>query len=306
MTQLRSLLFVPADSERKLARAADTGADALILDLEDSVLPARKALARALARDYLRDHAGSIPLWIRINDLASGEALHDLAAVLPARPAGIVLPKIRGPEDVHTTSHYLDALETAHGIEFGSTHILALITETPVAVLRMNELVTSRMPRLTAVGWGAEDLSAALGAVDPRLPSGAWRPVYEHARCQCVLAAHSLGVDAIDTVYVDYRSTEGLRLSSATARADGFTGRFAIHPDQVSVINQAFTPTPVELDAARRIVAAFDAGVGAVSIEGKMYDIPHLEAARRTLRRADQLRHEVLNRQGGERLGSGE
>jgi citrate lyase subunit beta / citryl-CoA lyase len=284
---LRSLLFVPADSERKLAKAQGAGADAVILDLEDSVLPERKAIARALAHDYLLNHAGGAPLWIRVNDLVSGELLKDLAALVSAQPAGIVLPKIRGPEDIQTVSNYLDALERACGFLDGSEHpkiaILALVTETPAALLRMGELVRAPAPRLTAVGWGAEDLSSALGAGDPRLPNGAWRPMYEHARCQCILAAHALGVDAIDTLYVNYRDSEGLRLACEASRYDGFTGRFAIHPDQVPVINQAFTPSDAEVALARRIVAAFASGAGAVSIDGKMYDIPHLKAARRLI-----------------------
>jgi citrate lyase subunit beta/citryl-CoA lyase len=291
---LRSMLFVPADSERKLAKGAGAGADALILDLEDSVLPERKPLARSLAREYLQSYARGGPIWIRVNDLASGELLRDLASVVPARPAGIVLPKIRGPEDIETVTHYLDALEAANDIGGTSTSsadiaILALVTETPAAVLRMGELVVTNsprpisLPRLVALGWGAEDLSSALGAGDPRLPNGAWRPMYEHARCQCLLAAHGLGVEAIDTVYVNYRDAEGLRLACEASRYDGFTGRFAIHPDQVPVINHAFTPSDAELALAQRIVAAFGSGAGAVSLEGKMYDIPHLKAAQRLI-----------------------
>jgi citrate lyase subunit beta/citryl-CoA lyase len=310
---LRSMLFVPADSERKLAKGAGAGADALILDLEDSVLPERKRLARGLAREYLQSHAQGGPIWIRVNDLASGELLEDLVSVVPARPAGIVLPKIRGPEDIQIVTNYLDALEAANGIRdtestggAGSTTgassstsagmaILALVTETAAAVLRMGELVRATAPRpiafdrpialdrLVALGWGAEDLSSALGAGDPRLPNGAWRPMYEHARCQCILAAHALGVEAIDTVYVNYRDAEGLRLACQASRYDGFTGRFAIHPDQVPVINQAYTPSDAELALAQRIVAAFASGAGAVSLDGKMYDIPHLKAAQRLI-----------------------
>lgn len=279
---LRSMLFVPADSERKLAKAEGAGADAIILDLEDSVLPDRKPTARGLAADYLRSHSSGTALWVRINDLASGELLKDLAAVMPARPAGIILPKIRGPEDVATVSNYLTALEEVHGLE-DDVPILALITETPAAVLRMGELVTAAPQRLTAVGWGAEDLSSALGAGDPRLPNGAWRPLYEHARCQCILAAHALGALALDTVYVNFRDPEGLRVACEASRYDGFTGRFAIHPDQVAVINQAFTPSAAEIALAHRIVAAFADGAGAVSIDGKMFDIPHLKAARRLI-----------------------
>jgi citrate lyase subunit beta/citryl-CoA lyase len=280
---LRSMLFVPADSERKLAKAASAGADAVILDLEDSVLPERKPAARALAIDYLRKPPNDTPVWVRINDLDSGELLKDLRAVVSSRLTGILLPKIRGPEDVLKTTHYLEALEESAGIAGAAIRILPIITETPSAVLRMGELVRAPAGRLSGVSWGAEDLSSALGAGDPRLSNGAWRPLYEQARSQCILAAHALGVEAIDTVYVDFRDPEGLRIACESSRYDGFTGRFAIHPDQVAVINQAFTPSAAELELARRIVAAFGAGAGAVSLDGKMYDIPHLKAAKRLL-----------------------
>jgi citrate lyase subunit beta/citryl-CoA lyase len=280
---LRSMLFVPADSERKLAKAAGAGADALILDLEDSVLPEAKPVARVLATEYLRNPPNDTPLWVRVNDLASGELLEDLAAVVAVRPTGIILPKIRGPEDVLTATHYLEALEAAAGLREHRIRILALVTETPSAVLRMGELVNAPTSRLTAVGWGAEDLSSALGAGDPRVPGGGWRSMYELARNHCLLAAHALGVEAIDTVYVNFRDAEGLKTACQASRHDGFTGRFAIHPDQVAVINQAFTPSAAEIALARRIVDAFAAGAGAVSIDGKMYDIPHLKAARRLI-----------------------
>ena len=283
---LRSMLFVPADSERKLAKAAAAGADALILDLEDSVLPDRKPAARLMACEYLRSHSSSAPPWVRINDLASGELLKDLAAVVPARPAGIVLPKIRGPEDVVVVANYLEMLEEVHGFIAGSIHVLALVTETPAAVLRMAELSRISVPRLTGVGWGAEDLSSALSAGDPRLANGGWRPMYVHARSQCILAAHALGIEAIDTVYVNFKDSNGLKTACEESRYDGFTGRFAIHPDQVPVINLAFTPGPEELALAHRIVAAFASGAGAVSIDGKMYDIPHLKAAQRLVNAA--------------------
>ena len=275
------MLFVPADSERKLAKASAAGADAIILDLEDSVLPERKASARGLANEYMASRPQHTPLWVRVNDLASGEMLRDLAAVMPARPAGIILPKIHGPEDVHRVTHYLEAFEESCGCGGANIPILALVTETPSAVLRMGELVGSPMQRLSALGWGAEDLSAAIGAGDPRLPSGAWRSMYEHVRSQCILAAHALAIEAIDTVYVNFKDSAGLKLACQASRYDGFTGRFAIHPDQVPVINQAFTPSAAELALARRIIDAFAGGAGAVSLDGKMYDIPHLKAARR-------------------------
>jgi len=280
---LRSLLFVPADSERKIAKAAAAGADAVILDLEDSVLPERKPAARGLACDYLQSHGNAAGIWVRVNDLSSGVLLEDLAAIVPLRPAGIVLPKILGPEDIVTVGHYLDAMEASTPAATAVIKVLALVSETPAAVLRMADLLPLTIPRLTGLAWGAEDLSSALGAGDPRLANGGWRFMYEHARGQCLLAAHGLGIEAIDTVYVNYRDGAGLAAACASSRYDGFTGRFAIHPDQVPIINQAFTPSADELALAHRVVAAFSSGAGAVSIDGKMYDIPHLKAARRLI-----------------------
>jgi citrate lyase subunit beta / citryl-CoA lyase len=285
---IRSMLFVPGDSEKKLARAGSTGADILVLDVEDSVLPDRKPFARALVRDYLKAATDRSRLWVRVNDLASGELLKDLAEVIPTGPGGIILPKIRGPEDVYTVGCYLDALEVTHGAQAGSTRMLVLVTETPSAILRLGELVRDAVnPRITGLMWGAEDLSSALGAGDPRTLAGEWRPTYEHVRIQCLLAAHALGVEAIDTVYVNFRDPVGLRTSCQQSRYDGFTGRVAIHPDQIAIINEAFSPTAEELALARRIVDAFASGAGAVSIDGKMYDIPHLKAAQRLLASAE-------------------
>jgi len=282
---MRSLLFVPADSERKLAKALAAGADALVLDLEDAVLPERKSLARAMLQSWLEAQSDRTKLWVRVNDLASGELLKDLAHVVPARPAGIMLPKISGPEDVATVGHYLDALEAAHGLPAGHVRIIALVTETPLGLLRLGELAKQRHPRISHVSWGAEDLSSALGAGDPRTTEGAWRPTYVHARLQCLLTAHAMGVEALDTVHVNFKDPEGLRATTRAARHDGFTGRLAIHPDQVPVINEAFTPTDAERAHAQRVVDAFStsAGAGAVSLDGKMFDIPHLRAARRVL-----------------------
>jgi citrate lyase subunit beta/citryl-CoA lyase len=283
-TVIRSVLFVPSDSEKKLARAGSSGADVLVLDLEDSVLPDRKPLARDMTRGYLHEAATRANLWIRVNDLASGELLKDLAKIVPAGPAGIILPKIRGPEDVRTVGCYLDALEVAHEVAPGSIRMLVLVTETPAAILRLGELVREGAdPRIAGLMWGAEDLSSALGAGDPRTAEGGWRSTYEYARIQCLLASHALGVEAIDTVYVNYRDPEGLRKSCQVSRYDGFTGRVAIHPEQVPIINEAFTPTGEEVALARRIVDAFTGGAGAVALDGKMYDIPHLKAARRLL-----------------------
>ncbi len=283
---MRSLLFVPADNERKLAKASDSGADALILDLEDAVTAENKPKARALAAEYLRGQRAGAQLWVRVNDRRSGELLHDLATVVPMRPAGIVLPKIYGPEDIEAVAHELEALEAEHGLAAASIALLVLVTETPAALLRIGELAALRCERLSALAWGAEDLSAALGAGDPRTPDGAWRPTYQHARTQCLLAAHTLSVDAIDTVFVDYRDGAGLQRDCELSRHDGFSGRLAIHPDQVPIINSAYLPSAAERALAQRIVDAFRSGAGAVSLDGKMYDLPHLKAAQRLLRLA--------------------
>ncbi len=283
---MRSLLFVPADSERKLAKASDSGADALILDLEDAVTADNKPKARALAAEYLGGQRAGAQLWVRVNDRRSGELLHDLAAIVPVRPAGIVLPKIYGPEDIEAVAHELEALEAEHGLAAASIALLVLVTETPAALLRIGELAALRCERLSALAWGAEDLSAALGAGDPRTPDGAWRPTYQHARTQCLLAAHTLSVDAIDTVFVDYRDGAGLQRDCELSRHDGFSGRLAIHPDQVPIINSAYLPSAAERALAQRIVDAFRSGAGAVSLDGKMYDLPHLKAAQRLLRLA--------------------
>jgi citrate lyase subunit beta/citryl-CoA lyase len=236
-------------------------------------------------RSWLEAQPDRTKLWVRVNDLASGELLKDLAHLLPARPAGIMLPKIGGPEDVATVGHYLDALEAVHGLPKGHIRIIALVTETPLGLLRLGELARQRHPRISHVSWGAEDLSSALGAGDPRTSDGAWRPTYVHARLQCLLTAHAMGVEAIDTIHVNFKDSEGLRATTRAARYDGFTGRLAIHPDQVPVINEAFTPTDAERAHAQRVVDAFStsAGAGAVSVDGKMFDIPHLRAARRVL-----------------------
>lgn len=280
---MRSFLFVPADSERKLAKARESAADALILDLEDSVLPDRKAAARRLVSAWVAARVGDPRVWIRVNEPGSPALLEDLAAVVPLRPAGIVLPKIRGPEDVRSLSDYLTMAEAIHGAPSGGIRIIALCTETPAALLRIEQLATAALPRLAGLMWGGEDLSSALGADEPRAPDGSWRPVYQHARTQCLLAARVLDVMAIDTVFVNVRDTEGCLRSALEARRDGFDAKAAIHPDQVAVINAGFTPTPAECARAQRIVAAFEAGAGAILFEGRMLDIPHLKAARRVL-----------------------
>jgi len=280
----RSLLFVPGDSERKLAKSAAAGADVLILDLEDSVAAERRPQARALVRAQLEAQAGGASaLWLRINPLDTEDALLDLAACLPAGPAAVMLPKLRRPADVDVLGHYLDALEVQAGIERGATGIVPVATETPEALLDMDFRGCSA--RLRGITWGAEDLSTALGASGNRDADGQWSFTYRLARSRCLVAARAAGVAPIDTVYADFRDPEGLRAGAELARREGFTGQLAIHPDQVPVINRAFTPSADEVAHARRVIAAFEAapGAGTVSLDGHMLDMPHLKQARQIL-----------------------
>ena len=279
----RSYLFVPADSERKLAKASDAGADALILDLEDSVLASARPAARELAADYL---GGRDNVWVRINPIDSDDATADLAAVVPAAPAGIVLPKPRSAADAVQLATQLDALEKAHGIDVGQTKIMPLCTERPEALFTLDGYIGAT-PRLAALTWGAEDLSAALGAIDNRDEHGNWLPPYELARSLCLCAAAAAEVAAVDTVYTDYKDSDGLLRYAASARRDGFSGMLAIHPAQVDVINKTFMATTGEIERAKRIVDLFtdNPGAGVLSMDGEMIDRPHLVQAQRLLQR---------------------
>jgi citrate lyase subunit beta/citryl-CoA lyase len=277
----RSYLFVPADSERKMKKAAQAGADALILDLEDSVAPEARPAAREQCRDFLgRGH----DCWVRINPLDSDDAAADLEAVMPAKPAGIVLPKACGGDDVAKLAALLDKHDAP------GTGILPICTETPAAVFALGSIAGSSS-RLAALTWGAEDLSAAVGASANRGEDGAWLPPYELARSLCLFAANAAEVPAIDTVYTDFRDEEGLASYAANARRDGFSGMLAIHPAQVDVINRAFIPSAAELERAERIVALFaeNPGAGTLGMDGQMLDKPHLKQAERILQLARRL-----------------
>lgn len=285
----RSWLFIPGDSDKKLGKADGTGADALILDLEDSVAPASKPAARERVRAFLdaRPPGTRGPaLWVRVNPLDEG-AMADLAAVIGGAPDGIVLPKIDGPADVRRLGHCLDALEAREALAPGRTRILPVATETAAAPFRLGEFAGAMLPRLSGLTWGAEDLSAALGASTNRDASGEWAHTYRMARSLVLLAAKAAGVQAIDTLHADFRDGDGLRASSLSAAREGFTGRLAIHPAQVGPINEAFAPSEEDAAHARRVVAAFAAqeGAGVVGLDGKMLDIPHLKQARAVLAR---------------------
>jgi citrate lyase subunit beta/citryl-CoA lyase len=283
----RSYLFVPADSERKMKKASAVGADALILDLEDSVAPDSRPAARELSRDYLVDRQR---VWVRINPIGSEDAAADLEAVMPSAPTGIVLPKSRGADDVVRLAAMLDTLERTHGIEAGRTRILPICTETPDALFTLGSYAGSSR-RLAAMSWGAEDLSAAVGASAKRNDNGEWLPPYELARSLCLFGAAAAEIAAIDTVYTDFRDEKGLANYAADARRDGFSGMLAIHPEQVDVINRAFVPTTAELERARRIVALFaeNPGAGTLGMDGEMIDRPHLVQAERILQLANRL-----------------
>lgn len=283
----RSLLFVPADSEKKLAKGLASEADALILDLEDSVSIERKAVARRMARDFVEANRAGPALWVRINPLAQG-GLDDLVAIVRARPAGLVIPKPDGPADLVALSLMLDALEARDGVE-APIPLLPIATETPKAVLSLGAYAEVAVPRLAGITWGAEDLAAALGARTNRGPDGALDLTYRLARSSCLLAAKAAGVAAIDTVWTDFSDAEGFAADCAAAAREGFSGRMAIHPNQVAVINAAFTPSAEEIAQARAVVAAFAAapGAGVVNLGGKMLDVPHLKQASALLAQAE-------------------
>jgi citrate lyase subunit beta/citryl-CoA lyase len=284
----RSLLFVPGDSDKKLAKSASCAADIVVLDLEDSVAAAQKASARERVREYLEAHRARriSQLWVRINPLETPEALADLAAVVGGVPDGILQPKTRSSEDVIQLGFYLDAFEQQNGVESGRIRILPVATETPKALFSLGDFIRCGR-RLYGLTWGAEDLSAAIGASDNKEANGAWTQPYQLARSLCLFAAHAAGVEAIDTLFVDFRDAAGLRVTCVEARRDGFTGKIAIHPDQVPIINECFTPSAAEIEHAKRVIALFaqNPGVAALSLEGKMIDIPHLKQAEKTLTR---------------------
>ena len=288
---LRSLLFVPGDSEKKLLKGESTGADALVLDLEDAVSQERIAIARGMVRDYLasRPDRSAQQLWVRINPFSSPLALADLVAVVPGAPDGIMLPKADSAEQTVLLDHYLTALEEREGVAAGSIHILPVATETPRSLFSLDSYCGASA-RLSGLTWGAEDLSTALSATTNKGDDGEYEFTYQLARSLCLAAAHAAGVQAIDTIVVNFRDPELLRADVRRGRRAGFSGKIAIHPDQIALINQGFSPDEAELSHAQRIVDAFQAagGAGTVSIDGKMVDKPHLTQALRILAAASK------------------
>ncbi|WP_075220173.1 HpcH/HpaI aldolase/citrate lyase family protein [Acuticoccus yangtzensis] len=284
---MRSFLFVPGDSEKKLGKAYDSGADVVILDLEDSVSMDRKAAARGLVAEAAANAPGYVA--VRVNALDTGIVDEDLSAVMAARPSMIVLPKSETGADVAHLAAKLSVLEAENGIVEGATQVLAIATETAQAMFGLGTYRTSG-PRLAAMTWGLEDLSAALGVSRTRNEAGRITDPFALARTLCLAGAKAAGVLPIDSVYTDFRDAEGLAAEAREAAADGFLGKLAIHPAQVAVINEAFTPSAEAVAAARRIVEAFAAapGAGVVALDGKMVDRPHLVNAQALLARAGE------------------
>ncbi|WP_322414301.1 HpcH/HpaI aldolase/citrate lyase family protein [Mesorhizobium huakuii] len=286
---MRSLLFVPGDSERKLEKGFGAGADVVIVDLEDSVAPQNKATARAVAARFIIEHKGQTnsSIYIRVNDLSTGLTDDDLAALVPAKPDGIMLPKSNSGQDVQQLSAKLRVGEAENGLPDGSIKILPIITETPAGLLAA-ATYAGASARLAGLTWGAEDLSAVIGARAARDEHGRYTDVFRHARLTTILAAGAAEVAAIDTVFPNFRDMAAFAVECAEAERDGFTGKMAIHPDQVPVINAAFTPSAEAVKQSAAIVAAFEAAgnPGVVGIDGKMFDRPHLRLAERLLARA--------------------
>lgn len=283
---MRSLLFVPADSEKKLAKSPESGADVLLLDLEDSVAPARKQIARATACDFLKGRPARLRAFVRINPLATPYAMDDLAAVMPGRPDGIMLPKSAGGDDIRFLDRALAALESRLGLA-GGTQILPIVTETARAMFALGTYAASST-RLAGLMWGAEDLAADLGALANKRADGSYETPFAVARSLCLFAAAAAGVPAVDTVYTDFRDSAGLERECHEAVRLGFSAKAAIHPGQVETINRVFTPDPATVERAQKIVDAFAAApeAGVVSIGGMMIDKPHLVMAQRVLARA--------------------
>jgi citrate lyase subunit beta/citryl-CoA lyase len=326
LTPMRSMLFIPGDDEKKLGKGVGSGADALILDLEDSVSGPRKAAARSITGAYIaatRALERRPLIYVRINALDTGLWEADLAGVMPSRPDGILLPKAKSGEDVHKLSIALHHAEervspspraatasqlaqsegqppaSAQGsaphpdplpASVERTRIIALVTEVPISILAMHTYVGASA-RLVGLSWGAEDLAAAIGASANRRPDGSWTSPYELARSLCLFTAVAAEAEPIDTVFINFRDEQGFRAEASAAARDGFTGKLAIHPAQVPVINEIFTPSAAEVALAQEIVKVFadnpDAGV--LAIEGKMYDRAHIKGAERILARAQSV-----------------
>lgn len=288
----RSWLFAPGDSPRKMAKAIASNADIVVFDLEDAVAPQAKAAARAMVADAIAAAHREDPsqlgrIWVRINPIDGDDALADLAAVMPARPGGLMLPKAQGRADTIKLDHCLSVLEVEHGVPTGTTQVIVVVTETASAMFRTGDYKGA--PRVMALSWGAEDLADSIGAATNTNSDGSYGFTYELARTMCLLGAASAEIAAIETVQTDFRDLHRLKLRAEQVRDEGFSGMLAIHPAQIDVINAAFTPTPAQVEEARSVVDLFAAnpGAGTIGHNGAMLDRPHLSRALRLLARAD-------------------
>ncbi|NCP23950.1 MAG: CoA ester lyase [Erythrobacter sp.] len=288
-SKMRSWLFAPGDSARKMEKACAGAADIVILDLEDAVAIPNKPEARRMVAEFLAaNDAERDRLWVRVNPLDGEWTAEDLDAVMPSRPGGIVLPKAEGRHHVEQLNTMLGERERAHGIEPGSTPVMALVTETAAAMFTTGDYRGS--PRLVAMSWGAEDLSDSLGAADSMNDDGSYRPVFELARSLCLLGAAAAGVTSIETIMGDFRDLDGLEKRARMVKRDGYRGMLAIHPAQVDVINRAFAPSDEEIAEAREIVQLFEdnPGAGTIGWRRGMLDRPHLSRAKQVLAQIDE------------------
>lgn len=284
---MRSFLFVPGDSAKKMDKGLSSAADCLFIDLKDSVSSSNKETARRIASDFLRsarERSDRPFLYVRVNALDSGQIDDDLSAIMNSKPDGIVLPKSTGATDVRRIGTLMERHEVEH--EVGKTRVIVIATETASSIFQMGSYVGAS-ERLNGLTWGAEDLSADIGAERSRGPDGFYTDPFRIARSLALFAAHAAQVQAIDTVYPQFRDEHGFRRECEAARGDGFTGKMAIHPAQVAIINEVFTPSEADIERFKEIVASFERqpDVGVVGIDGQMYDRPHLERARRVLAR---------------------
>jgi len=286
----RSLHFVPGGNDRMLAKALTLPADGLILDLEDAVAPDRKAATRGVVSEWLgRKDFGGRERWVRMNPIATGLGQADIEETLAARPDGYVVPKPGSAADIREVARILDRLEQRHGIPNGATRLTLIATETPAGLLNIREIATAT-PRTVAISWGVEDLGAAMGLGRVRDAGGRYLDIPRYARVMCAVVAAAAGVEAIDTVYTDIADLDGLRRECEDGVAMGFTGKISIHPNQIPVINEVFTPPKEAIDEARELVVAFEEharrGVYAFTFRGQMVDAPHLSHAKKLLARA--------------------
>lgn len=295
MRIIRSWLFVPADSDRKLAKGRDNAADALILDLEDAVADDRQEIAREMACAFLKanNDRSRQQLWVRVNPLDHVFSLEDLAAVMPGAPDGIVLPKVNQASDINRLAERLSALEAASGLEIGSTKILSVATETAASLLTFHTYLEGVSDRLVALTWGGEDLAASLGASTNRHPvSGEYDHSFQFARTMCLTTSQAVGAQPVGVVVVNFRDLEELRRDCEYDRQSGFIGKIAIHPAQSEVINEAFTPTEKEVAWSQKVIDIFEQNpnLGTIGLEGMMLDMPHLKQARNLLDLVEQIK----------------